>query len=152
LKHNYSIVYKAKEFGLKAIKDFWLSSDDELLSEYNGVGDESLPEAVRDILTKATSFFGDLPFIIHDFEFAKIKPRTKENFHLSNSHLKYNLKQILNHKLPPKKCKKPSWWEFWKFIFHKKRFQRKLYLEQIKFIFFMVEELGWEAFKEAGVE
>ncbi len=148
--NQYTISEQARNLYLEYDNRFMYATDAVIRRCYNGVGNEALPNEVRAVLTKLTSFFGDLPFMIHDFDYQYLE-KTKYNFHASNRRLRNNLLIILNDKLPP--CKiKPKWYEAWHWDKWLHRKKRVFYLTQIRIIFFAVEEFGWRAFKDAGNE
>jgi len=144
------IAREAMRLNLDACEYFWYASDWLIQRCYNGVGNEALPKQVRDVLTKLTSFFGDIPFMIHDFEYQFMKPKNGKNFHKSNRNLRNNLKKILDSKLPP--CKvKPKWYEIWYWYKWWHRRKRLFYLSMIKLIYDAVEEFGYGAFMKNEV-
>jgi len=119
------------EAGLKVDALFWETTNENIMSAWNGIGPEWLSNAIRKSITKALEFYR-LVFVIHDFDFKYCVDRTRKSFNISNDRALKNM-EILRDKLP--------WYAF---------LSKYLLKRAAKTLYYFCDEHGWSAWQEGN--
>ena len=99
------LIAQAITYDLDVPGDWVEASNDQRAETYNGIGPDWLPELLREWATSLWHYFAAAA-LIHDWEYATTKDRSKKSFWLINNRFRKNCKRLLKMKGCP-------WYKRW---------------------------------------